>query len=651
MAFLWKGKVKVPYRYWGLLLASYGMITLCLYYPGLGGGFAFDDFPNIVLNEQLRHVSSWEWSAFWEASLSSDSGPLRRPLSMLSFALNHKLSGLDPFAFKLTNVLIHVIAGTGLTLLSYILYETLQNATHDKRKAFAFAAAVGGAWLLHPLQLTSVLYVVQRMNSLASLFMVWGMLFYAYGRFLAPTRNLACSAIFSTYAFFLPAALLSKENGALLPLFLALLELCFFRLRNLSAPGRMAIMALHGTFAALPLVLGSLYLLFYPEWILRSYSNRDFTLSERLLTQARVLWEYVGLTLVPDVRRMGLYHDDFTVSTDIITPWTTLAALLAWGAILFTATFRKRNAAIFFFVIAFFFVAHALESSFFGLEMMHEHRNYLASYGLIFGCFFLLFSLNSKQAGERTKLALALCVILTLAGLTAFRASLWGDDLERASFEAKHHPNSPRSNTEAAALLVALAESDPQNRETWLRNAHTLLEKAAQTDNYGVTAQLGLLAVNNKLGQAIDHSLQMRIMQRLRKTPLASATPDAVIQLVKCQSARLCNFPINELVKITNAIFGNPDLRPLDKARIYTELVQLSLSRNDPATALIYAFSAVESKPDQVQLRLNLALVLLELKRIQEAADQIKAARDLPTSPLHKSRIRMVEEILVEKSK
>jgi hypothetical protein len=65
------------------------------YFPGLSGSFTFDDYHNIYKNEHLKinHFSNEE---LLQAALSSDSGPLKRPIAMLSFAINHVLTGMDP---------------------------------------------------------------------------------------------------------------------------------------------------------------------------------------------------------------------------------------------------------------------------------------------------------------------------------------------------------------------------------------------------------------------------------------------------------------------------------------------------------------------------------------------------------------------------
>ena len=115
-----------PWRIAMMLVVVLGVVALA-YAPGLNGGFVFDDYPNIVDNTTL-HVhfgSGWfEWVA---AAFSSPSADLQRPLAMLSFAVNHALTGLDPYWMKLTNVGIHLAN----TLLVFSL-ETQSDTAIDR---------------------------------------------------------------------------------------------------------------------------------------------------------------------------------------------------------------------------------------------------------------------------------------------------------------------------------------------------------------------------------------------------------------------------------------------------------------------------------------------------------------------------------------
>jgi hypothetical protein len=155
----------------GLLAAL--LAAAMVYLPGADGPFLFDDLPNITRNPMVA-MKVWGIEPLVDAFFSSSDASWRRGLARVSFALNHFAAGdFDPRAFKLTNIAIHLLNGVLVFLLAGALLRTpalagrLGDSGRDWRPFIALLCAA--IWLLHPLQLTSVLYVVQRMTSLGAL--------------------------------------------------------------------------------------------------------------------------------------------------------------------------------------------------------------------------------------------------------------------------------------------------------------------------------------------------------------------------------------------------------------------------------------------------------------------------------------------------
>ena len=100
-----------------------------VYWPGLSGGFLFDDYPNIVDNHGVQpHDASI--ASLVSAALSSPSSEFKRPLASLSFAANYLASGLDPYWMKLTNLVIHLLNGWLVFLLARMLLQV--TASHSR---------------------------------------------------------------------------------------------------------------------------------------------------------------------------------------------------------------------------------------------------------------------------------------------------------------------------------------------------------------------------------------------------------------------------------------------------------------------------------------------------------------------------------------
>lgn len=443
------------------LLGLAVLVLACLgaYWPGLYGPFVFDDLTNIALVPQLR-LETLDLEALQQAALANRSGPLGRPLASLSFALNYYFTYYDTFYFKLTNVIIHVLSGVGLFFLAQALLHQLQRNSPDlalkPEHTWSLALAISALWLLHPLNLTSVLYIVQRMASLSALFVIYGLLLYVTGRrALVHGKTSGFASIVIAVIVFTGLASLSKENGILLPAYVLLIELIFFRFAAAANYVRPFKWLWFGIIA-LPLTLGALVFLLNIGDVARlsSYAIRDFDLWERLLTESRVLWFYVYLILIPNTRSMGIFHDDIAISHGLLDPLSTLFALAGICALLVAAFVYRRRQPVFAFAVLWFFVSHSLESTLIPLELVHEHRNYLAMYGILFAAVFYGAALLRRfPAVYRYRYVVITLCLASLFALTFNRSLSWRDEWTLYNHTVNNHPHSASAHTQLAILL------------------------------------------------------------------------------------------------------------------------------------------------------------------------------------------------------
>jgi len=95
-----------------LLLTATVIATAVVYWPGVTGGWVFDDYPNIVDNAAVHLTPENSTLAAWvNAAISSPASFLHRPLASITFALNWLTGGGNPWPFKVTNIVIHLING------------------------------------------------------------------------------------------------------------------------------------------------------------------------------------------------------------------------------------------------------------------------------------------------------------------------------------------------------------------------------------------------------------------------------------------------------------------------------------------------------------------------------------------------------------
>jgi hypothetical protein len=255
-----------------------------------------------------------------------------------------------------------------------------------------------------------------------------------------------------------PLGLLSKENAFLTIPSLLAIELLVLRVQVPAVWARRAFRLIVGVFMVLPLALAVAYFGVKFDDLTIGYLGRSFDLYERLLTQVHVLWMYLKLIFVPIPGAMGIFHDGFPIqrSLDLLT----LLAALALLALPVLALALRRVAPLVSLGILWFFIWHTLESTVLPLELVFEHRNYLALLGPALALTSLLQQVQARVSLRRITRAAAAAALLLLALNTLSRAETWGDVDLLAANEFQHHPNSPRAATLLMRRAVANGRTD-----------------------------------------------------------------------------------------------------------------------------------------------------------------------------------------------
>jgi hypothetical protein len=197
------------------------------------------------------------------------------------------------------------------------------------------------------------------------------------------------------FTYFL--GIFTKENVAILPLFIALYEFFFFQSFDLGPKGKKTLLTfilIVGLVVLTGLVVWGKR---YYELIIEGYKIREFTLGERVLTQFRVVLYYLTLLIYPHPSRLNLDYD-FPISKTIVDPPTTLISVLIVASLIGYAIWMAKKRPVLSFFILWYFGNLAIESSIFPLEMVYEHRLYLPSVGP-----FALLSLLFVRGMERWK--------------------------------------------------------------------------------------------------------------------------------------------------------------------------------------------------------------------------------------------------------
>ena len=401
------------------------------------------------------------WNAF---VFGNRSGLLGRTLSMLSFALNGATTGLDVIPFKATNLAIHLLCGGMLYLLLQRLLRHDRQLSTNTRIAACLITAI---WLLHPIQVSTVLYVVQRMAQLSTLFILIGLYAYVAGREALQTGQIRRGwlTLFIAVPLCTALAALSKENGVLLPLLCAVIELAYFWPNRDSAQSRTPVRLFFGAFLLLPGALAGLLLILRPARFL-NYDGRLFTLWERVLTQPHALLDYVGTLLLPRGAALGVYTDDFPVSHGLLDPPSTLWAIAGLAIWIIASLLLGRRIPALFAGTWLFLCGHVMESTILPLEIYFEHRNYFPSIGIFLAVAgvvaWLLTRAEFKLRQRRPRLLLsigAVAIVLALATATTIRSSTWSTWAGIAEQGVQQHPTSRRAHLDKISILLAIGET------------------------------------------------------------------------------------------------------------------------------------------------------------------------------------------------
>ncbi|MCI5106057.1 MAG: hypothetical protein MRY76_05050 [Pseudomonadales bacterium] len=437
-----------------LLLLALLLATALMYWPGLSGSLLLDD--NWVLQPLLEEGGLQSAAEVRQFIFANDAGPSGRPVAMLSLWLNAE-QPLDVASLKLGNLLLHLLTGLALFWFASLLALALGQ---PKSSAQWLALAVTALWLLHPMNVSTTLYIVQRMTQLMALFALLSLAFYLSAR-LALAQGQLRPALLRLLLCLFPFALLSvlsKENGALLLLLILLLEYLVYEPLTAGSAGRNWYRAWLGLGVMLPLLIVFLTLLWGLDESLAVYEARPFTLGERLLSETRVLSDYLLKILLPLGGIGYLYHDDWQISRSLLDPFSTLLASVFLIALVAAAIFCWRRQRVFSLAVFWFLAMHLLESAWLPLELVFEHRNYLAMVGPLFALVWYAneFIRRFADADFGRTAAVALVLASLLLAWNSFNLSrLWSDGFGLHGWWAEQQPASLRAQTSYAAWLQA----------------------------------------------------------------------------------------------------------------------------------------------------------------------------------------------------
>ncbi len=415
-----------------------------MYWSGLGGAFLLDDTPNLSIITQLPPNPNP--NDMLNLAATGFAGILGRPISIFSFLLQFE-SWPDPRNFKLVNLLIHLFNGAMLALCCALIGRQWRVQTIP----LLAIAAIVFIWLAHPIQVSTVLYVVQRMTLLSTTFTLLSLLFYLLGRqcWLRGENARGVELMVIGLFVFAILAVLSKENGVLIYLYVLVLEYTLFASNE---PPKL-LLKFRQTLLLATVIIGVVGLSLIMPSTLEGYDLKPFGFTERVLTQFPVLTTYlasIGLLLPNDY---GVFHDDFPSAQGL----SLILSLLFICGLITTALAKRKQWPLFAFAVLWYFAGHALESTILPLEYYFEHRNYLPLFGPVFALVIFLSDSLPKLGAIRRHVTIAIAALglSFMIVTTVLHTSNWGSALDQAYAAVRQHPESARAQSNLVEKLSA----------------------------------------------------------------------------------------------------------------------------------------------------------------------------------------------------
>ncbi len=581
-----------------LLMFALALFTALAYWPGLTGGFLFDDYPNILEQEKV-HANELSIEAMRTAA-GAYSGPIGRPIATISFAVDHALWGMDPWGYKLSSLLVHLLN----TLLVFLLVGRLlplagTRVPTDNAPAFAVALL----WAVHPLQVSTVLYVVQRMETLSLAFVLMALLCYLRGRVnqIAGTRAwpwlLACVPL-------VLLGLLCKETAALFPAYTLALELTVLGFATKSASAARAWKRLYaaGVVAAVILFLA----LVLPQYAQPEvYAVRDYSVAERLLTQLRVLPMYLGWIVLPQPASYLFYYDSFPHSQGLLQPVTTLLGGIFIVALATLAFAVRRRRPLMALGILWFFAAHLITSSVVPLELVFEHRNYFAILGVLLVGADIVMRMPASEIPRIRQLTVGVLVVGAIL-LTLIRTAEWGNPLQLAMELAAKNPTSPRASTDLGEQFMIRAGNDATSEFYTLAEAE--FERGSRVPNASPMPEQGLVVLAAAAGQLAKPEWWDRMVDKLESRAVGPQELSMVTGLLRM---RLEGLPLDDR-RLSDAYMVLVERKPMPPGQYYAFGQHALLHLKDEALAEDLFRRALERSTDQAEFAAAMAEALLD---------------------------------------
>ncbi|HOY32034.1 MAG TPA: glycosyltransferase family 39 protein [Bacteroidales bacterium] len=382
-----------------LLLAIVVIITIIIYYPALHHKFTnWDDNDYITDNPYIKSLTPENIRFIFTEPMALN----YHPLTMLSLALNYRLSGLEPFSYFLVNILLHLF---NTLLIFYLAFLLLGR----KMVPALFIAAI---FAVHPMHVESVAWISERKDVLYSLFFLSGLIIWMF--FIGRRR----------WYWYLAALLLSvlaglsKPSAVVFPLVLFIIDYLNKRKFN----SRLILEKL--PFLVVSILFGIATL--HAQVGKSVVDIRHYNLIQQFLFASYGFFAYIYKLFFP----VGLsaLHPVPVFNTSLDLPWLYFAAPVINIVIVGIVIYSMRKTRMLIFGLMFYFLNIMLTLQFVqvGSAVIAERYTYISYFGLLMGLAFLLNLAAEKYKKWRKGVYALMILFFAVMAIGAMqRVSVW----------------------------------------------------------------------------------------------------------------------------------------------------------------------------------------------------------------------------------
>jgi len=419
-------KESLPFLYLGII-ALFGLVT---YFNTLYNGFVWDDHYLILKNPFIRQLDIIKIFVQDLDNTGFAKTLFYRPIQNLSYVIDYRAWGLNPFGYHLTNIFIHILNA----VLVFFLVENIA-----KKRIISFLTAL--FFVCHPVHYGAVTYLSGRADSLFALFFLISFLAFIKYREKLEARFLLITVLGFTLA------LLSKEMAVVTIFIFILYDVIYKKIKD----GRFFLpyVACGGAL----LIYGAFRLSHLRESLGAGLPAGDFV--GRVLTFPLAVGQYMGTLAAPVelcMRRSMYFAKSFWEGRAM------MSILLVTLLVILAARLKNKKKEVSFFIFFFLIALLPVSNIFVKINAIRaDHWLYMPSIGFFFLAAYLLDSVFSGAFGGKFKnllFSFGIIVAAVYSALAIRENMLWKDDGTLFTEILTHAPEDPLARGNLAMIYM-----------------------------------------------------------------------------------------------------------------------------------------------------------------------------------------------------